>query len=298
MHYETLKSNLDRLFGKNRLARRLFYQLLDLLLLRSWHLHREVKLWARDHAGQPAHILDAGTGFGQNAYWLSRRSPKWSVLAVDKRKDRVCACNQFFHEAGVDNVFCRTQDLTRLETPRAFELVLSVDVLTYVEEDVQTLTNLYDALKPGGMLLICSPTHRAGGIALDGQDLREEAQRGNAQRIRTGYDKQELRAKLRAAGFKKIAMRYIYGPAGRLSWLLSMRWPGQWLSRSSAVVALLPLYYLLVYPVCFVLNWLDMRRNHRRGMGLLVNAWKEEAPATRPDPIPADELTPVEAPRP
>ena len=272
MQYETLKVNLNGIFGTTRLSRQVFYHLLDLLLLRSWHIHREVRRWARQHGARPAHILDAGAGFGQNAYWLSRRSDKWSVLAVDVRQDQVCACNQFFHEAGVDNVFCRTQDLTALDERGAFDLALAVDVLTYVEQDVQVLTHFYDALKPGGMLLICSPTHLAGGIALDGQDLRRQARR-----VRTGYDKQELRDRLGAAGFRTIAMRYIYGPTGRLSWRISMKWPAQVLSALPVLVWLMPLYYLLVYPVCFVLNWLDTHRQHRRGMGLLVNAWKEPA---------------------
>ncbi|SDK77874.1 SAM-dependent methyltransferase [Catalinimonas alkaloidigena] len=269
MQYESLKTNLNDLFGTTGFYRKILYFLLDLLLLRSWHIHKEIKLWGRKLRKQSIHILDAGTGFGQNAWYLSRVSDKWSVLAVDVKEDQVCSCNSFFHQSGVDNVFCKTQDLNDLDRPDSFDLELSVDVLTYIQDDVQVLTNMYRALKPGGMLLICSPSRQAGTSTLDGADAMQLDSR-----IRPGYDKQELREKLCAAGFRKIAMRYIYGRAGRLSWLLSMKYPATLLQRSSAFLWLLIPYYMVVYPFCFVLNWLDMRWNHRSGMGLLVKAWK------------------------
>lgn len=269
MQYDNVKSKLGNFFSRNGLSRKLFYKLLDLLLLRAWHIHKELRSWASKYKDKQAHILDAGTGFGQHAYYLSKLSQKWSIYAVDIKKDHVCDCNSFFHGEGINNVFVQTQDLTQLHMDEVFDLILSVDVLTYISDDVAVMKNLCKALKPDGMAILCSPSIQAGTAAFDGSySVTEEG------RIRPGYDKKELRNKLTEAGFTKISMRYIYGKSGKLSWLLSMKIPTAILDLSPYFAVLLPFYYIVTYPISYALNWLDMRWNHKKGMGLLVKAWK------------------------
>ncbi len=83
MQYDPIKKSLGKVFNKTPLLRILFYKLLDLLLLRAWHVKREIRIWARNTrleenlrgiAGQNQepplrgamrNILDAGSGFGQ-----------------------------------------------------------------------------------------------------------------------------------------------------------------------------------------------------------------------------------------
>jgi hypothetical protein len=48
----------------------------------------------------------------------------------------------------------------------------------------------------------------------------------------------------------------------------------QLLNVSKLFFVLLPFYYLLVYPFCFLLNWMDVRGDHATGTGLIVKAWK------------------------
>lgn len=269
MQYDDIKLRLGNIFNRNTLTRRCFYWLLDLLLLRAWHIHKEIRRWARESVSKQAHILDAGAGFGQHSYYLSRFSDKWSIYAVDIKQEQICDCNSFFYNQGINNVFFQTQDLTELDKAETFDLILSVDVLTYIEDDVQVMKNFHRALKPDGMVLLCSPSLQAGTAAFDGR------QRANYEgRVRNGYGKKELREKLTQAGFSKIAMRYIYGKAGKISWKLSLKYPMAMLDISQYFAYLLPFYYLLTYPACYALNWLDMRWNHKKGMGLLVKAWK------------------------
>jgi SAM-dependent methyltransferase len=269
MQYDDIKLRLGSFFSRNSLSRKLFYWLLDLLLLRAWHIHKEIRRWVREGNSKQAHIMDAGAGFGQHAYYLSRFSNKWCIYAADIRREQICDCNAFFYSQGINNVFFQTQDLTELDKNDTFDLILSVDVLTHIEDDVQVMKNFHKALKTDGMLLLCSPSLQAGTAAFDGrQGSRYE------NRVRNGYGKKELREKLTQAGFTKIAMRYIYGKAGKFSWKLSLKYPMAMLDTSKYFVILLPLYYLITYPICYVLNWLDMRWNHKKGMGLLVKAWK------------------------
>ena len=43
MQYDPIKRSLGKVFNKNPFLRKLFYQLLDLLLLRAWHIRKELR---------------------------------------------------------------------------------------------------------------------------------------------------------------------------------------------------------------------------------------------------------------
>ena len=151
MHYDPIKRTLGEFFNQTPALRKVFYKLLDLLLLRAWHVHRELKKW-RKTAPEKAHILDAGAGFGQYTYYMSRWSEKSCILAIDVKDEQVADCNNFFHAIGKENVLFKVDDLVTFCKPDAFDLILCVDVMEHIEEDVQVLTNYYNSLKKGGMV--------------------------------------------------------------------------------------------------------------------------------------------------
>ncbi len=65
MEYDPMiKNKLGVFFNKSPFLRKTFYSLLDLLLLRTWHIHKQLNLWEKT-APKEAKILDAGMGFGQ-----------------------------------------------------------------------------------------------------------------------------------------------------------------------------------------------------------------------------------------
>jgi methylase of polypeptide subunit release factors len=66
------------------------------LLLRAWHIQRELRAWSSDKKDRSLAIYDAGAGFGQYSYWLSGRSPKWTITAIDVKDEQVADCNAFF----------------------------------------------------------------------------------------------------------------------------------------------------------------------------------------------------------
>lgn len=269
MQYDPIKRVLGEAFNKTPLLRRLFYNLLDLLLLRTWHVHKELEAWAKDKKEAPLRILDAGSGYGQYSYYLSGMSPKWQILAVDVKEEQVADCNQFFRSIGRDNVLFRIEDLVTYQAPETYDLVLSVDVMEHILEDVEVFKNFYASLKPGGMVLISTPSDQGGSDVHD-----DEESSFIEEHVRDGYNIQEIQDKLRTAGFKKIEARYQYGTPGKISWRLSMKYPIQMLGVSKAFFAILPVYYLATYPLSFVLNWLDTKNAHKTGTGLIVKAWK------------------------
>ena len=46
MQYDPIKRVLGDVFNKTPFLRRVFFKLLDLLLLRTWHVHKELREWA------------------------------------------------------------------------------------------------------------------------------------------------------------------------------------------------------------------------------------------------------------
>jgi hypothetical protein len=53
-----------------------------------------------------------------------------------------------------------------------------------------------------------------------------------------------------------------------------MKYPILMVNVSRLFFILLPLYYLVTFPVSLLLNYLDVNLEHRTGTGLIVKAWK------------------------
>lgn len=269
MQYDPIKRGLGSVFNRTPAMRKFFYNLLDLLLLRSWHIHKELYIWAKNMKNKPVHILDAGAGFGQYTYWLSRQNPNWNILAVDVKKEQVRDCNKFFREIGAEKVLFRIEDLTKFVAEESFDLILSVDVMEHIEEDVLVFQNFAKSLKPGGMLIISTPSDQGGS------DVTEEGESSFIEEhVRDGYNVDEIKNKILSAGFSKVEAYYSYGTPGSISWKLSMKYPIKLLGISKLFYAILPAYYAATYPFSFVLNWIDVNFNNKKGTGLIVKAWK------------------------
>lgn len=269
MQYDPVKRRLGVVFNSSPGLRKLFYRLLDLLLLRAWHIQRELKPWARSRSAEGTHIYDAGAGFGQYSYWLSGLLPQARITAIDVKEEQVADCNAFFQRIGRPQVKFEVGDVTRFQQPSAFDLVVCVDVMEHILEDEAALRCYSTSLKPGGMLIISTPSDQGGS------DVHEEGEGSFIEEhVRDGYNIDDIRAKCLRNGFSKVEARYSYGAPGKISWKLSMKWPLLMLQASKLFFVVLPFYYLLAYPIAFVLNMADVRMKHPTGTGLIVKAWK------------------------
>lgn len=269
MQYDPIKRILGNAFNQTPFLRRLFYHLLDLLLLRTWHVHRELRTWARGKRHQTISILDAGSGYGQYTYYLSGMSPQWQILAVDVKEEQIADSNRFFRQIGRPRVRFAVADLVTFQHPETYDLALSVDVMEHILEDVAVFKNIHASLKKGGLLLISTPSDQ-GGSDVHGDEESSFIE----EHVRDGYNIREIADKLQSAGFSNVQARYSYGKPGQVSWRLSMKYPILLLGKSKLFFVLLPFYYFITFPFCLILNWLDANGNHPSGTGLIVKAWK------------------------
>ncbi|HEY4799767.1 MAG TPA: class I SAM-dependent methyltransferase [Bacteroidia bacterium] len=269
MEYDPVKRSLGNVFNKSPFLRKLFYNLLDLLLLRAWHVHKELGVWCNEFGDKDKNILDAGAGFGQYSFWLAKRFKNARITSVDVKDEQVTDCNNFFQQVGLTNAKFEVADLTNFSHPDKYDLAISIDVMEHILEDVQVFKNIYASLKKGGMLLISTPSDQGGSDVHEGHE-------GSfiGEHVRDGYNINDIQDKLKLAGFSKIDVRYSYGTPGKISWKLSMKYPMQMLSASKLFFVLIPFYYLITYPLAFVLNYFDTYSTHKTGTGLIVKAWK------------------------
>lgn len=271
MQYDPVKRRLGAVFNRSPFLRKVFYRLLDLLLLRAWHVHKELRAWERTlpRPAVPASVYDAGAGFGQYSHWIASRHPDWPVLALDVKAEQVADCNDFFRRIGRPNVRFEVGDVTKHVVPNAYDLVVCVDVMEHIEEDEKAMANYAASLKPGGMLLISTPSDQGGS------DVHGEGESSFIEEhVRDGYNIRDIEAKLLRNGFSRVEARYSYGTPGKISWRLSMKWPLMMLNASKLCFLVLPFYYAVAYPVAYALNWADVSIAHTTGTGLIVKAWK------------------------
>jgi len=242
---------------------------LDLLLLRSWHIRKELRILAKG-GFMPSRIADAGSGFGQYVYYLSGKYPSAKITGLEIKEEQVADCNRFFTSINrSDSVSFEYADLTALDMQEAFDLILSVDVMEHIEDDRSVFKNLYSALNPGGYLLISTPSDQGGS------DVNHDHEESFIdEHVRDGYGVNDIEEKLRSTGFKDIDIRYSYGRPGKASWKISMKYPILMVNKSSLFLLLLPFYYIILFPISFCLNRADVRNSHTTGTGLIVKCRK------------------------
>lgn len=269
MQYEPIKKSLGRFFSHSLFLRKTLYFLLDLLLLRTWHVKKALRKIAAAYPCE-ASVLDAGSGFGQYTWRMSRMNRRWTIRAVDINEEQIADCNYFFTRTGLsDRVSFRTGDLTSLDEVECFDIILSVDVMEHIEEDVLVFRNFCRSLHNNGVLIISTPSDKGGS---DVHSANEES--FIDEHVRDGYSIEEITGKLTLAGFSNVEAGYTYGKPGNISWRLTMKYPVRMLNISYFFFLLLPFYYLVFFPVSFVLNIFDLCLMHKTGTGLLVTARK------------------------
>jgi 2-polyprenyl-3-methyl-5-hydroxy-6-metoxy-1,4-benzoquinol methylase len=274
MDYDPVKDRLGGFFWRRPARTRLFFKGLDLVFLRSWYVRRRLRAlldeMPRDRA---VRVLDAGTGFGQYAWWLVSTFPNVEVTAVDVKEEYLRRARGFIEgtrHAG--RVRFDVRDLTQpppASERGAYDLVLSVDVMEHIEDDRAVFRGFAEVLREGGHALVNTPSDLGGsGVTEEGGESFI------GEHVREGYAYEELREKLETAGLRVVGHEYTYGPAGSLAWRLLIKGPIRALNRSWAFAPLVALYYLPALPVGLALNAVDLAGRHRRGTGHLMVARK------------------------
>ena len=260
MQYDRIKHIIKSFIGGSVVLRKVFYLYLNLFFLRAWYVRKEIKKFFENKKDGKVSVLDAGTGFGQYSYFIAKKFKPLNITAVDINAEVIESNRNFINRTGLKNIKFEPADLTKMKYQNIFDLAICVDVIEHIKEDTLVLKNLHSALKDGGTLILTTPSEKSE------PDIEEH--------VRNGYSIDELKSKLKTAGFKDISIKYTYGKFGSLSWKLIIKIPGTFVGRFTPLLILLPFYYLFTAPIAFVLMWLDTKVKNETGTGLLVAARK------------------------
>jgi SAM-dependent methyltransferase len=270
MKYDPIKKIFGDVVRRSVILRKLLYKLLGLMFLREWYVKRELRNLLQGTNTRPK-IFDAGCGFGQYTYYCATRFPHTSVYAVDVKPEQIEDCTHFFRNSHIGNAQFAVEDLTQPLHADEFDLAISVDVMEHIPDDIGVFRNLYRGLRHGGKLLVNTPSDLGGSDAHGPEDesfIEEHA--------RNGYGVEEIRTKLTSVGFSVDKIKFTYGPWGSAAWRLGIKYPMQLLNINSALLLLLPFYYLVTLPFTLLLMYLDYAGENRVGTGLLVVATKTQ----------------------
>lgn len=270
MQYEPIKRSLGKFFS-GPFMRRVLYFLLDILLLRTWHVKKALRK-ARILFPSQASVLDAGSGLGQYTWRMARMNRGWKITGTDIDCEQINDCQKFFRKTGLsERVDFKCDDLADYRCPGTYDLILSVDVMEHIKEDEKVFRNFFDSLKAKGMLIVSTPSDQGGSDVHD-----EKGESFIDEHVRNGYSAAEIMQKLTSAGFIDINLSFTYGKPGSLSWLFLMKYPVKMLNISYLFFILLPFYYLVFFPVSVILNIFDVSLKHKKGTGLLVTGRREK----------------------
>jgi len=140
-------------------------------------------------------ILDVGCGTGGNLEWLARYAGNGRVAGIDLISTALKFCRERNHERLVQ------ASATGLPfADRSFDLITSFDVLVQIPgrgADDQAMREMFRVLKPGGIAFVRCAAYR---WMRSGHDRALGTERR--------YDLEELREKLKRAGFEVLRETY------------------------------------------------------------------------------------------
>lgn len=258
MQYDLVKDRFAKMIDKFPIFRKLFYFILDLLLLRQWYVKGKIKQYfAKD---DNIRFYDAGAGFGQYSWFVLRRYRNAKVEAVDLKTEYMNSFAKYCANDAEKDFNAQQADLVDYTPNNKFDAIIAIDILEHIENDRQVLHNFRKAIAENGKLIISSPSNF------------DESAKFVAEHVRPGYSKEDIYEKLESAGFKIDSFDYSYGKFGHIYWLLALKFPLQLIGVNKLFMLMLPIYYLIFYPIAFLFMCLDYFYDNKIGTGIIVVA--------------------------
>lgn len=268
IEYDPVKDKFAGIVKDSKILRRIFYFLLDIFFLRSWHIRRVLKRVGKklDKKGEWK-LLDAGCGFGQYDRFILEQFQHVKVHSIDVKEDYLKDNRRYFkNDIESDRITFYAADLLKFTSEIKFDVIICIDVLEHIEEDQMVMKNLSACLNKGALFLMHSPSHFSKEDAGDEDSFVGE-------HARAGYSKQEIDKKLMESDLLPEKIHYTYGKWGHRAWILSVKWPMLWFNKIS-LFAVFPLlvYYPVVMPFCLLMNLIDLYTKNEKGNGIYALA--------------------------
>ena len=248
---------------------RLRYYYSFITTLREWHVRRALKQFIDRELLKGGHVLDAGCGDGQHAYWIAKEYPQCQVVALDCDKVAIQRLTVFANEMRLKNLFTEIGYLEELCEADVYDLVLNGSVLYSIPDDHRVMRNIACALREGGMLVLYSHTKPGYLHRRDPEAVRRAQIETSTRHFSRDYSVPELRSLIEKSGLAIDRVDITYGWFGSLGYEIFHAFAGKRGFRYW-----FPLYLLLIHPLVLLLMLIDFQTKKQRGNGVLIIAHK------------------------
>jgi trans-aconitate methyltransferase len=219
-------------------------------------------------------IVDAGCGDGQHIFPYHRKFPRLRFWGIDKNDGHIAFCEKYCETMPPDSKpkFI-SQNLEDLQLENEADVLLSIGILQYIEQDRIVLENFYKTLKTNGNLILYTPVNGRMILPIYRRFFKKLNHYEKSQERRRIYSPSEILEKIKTAGFEIREQHFTYGTPGIIGHeIYSLLLMGIGNAGNGAWV-FAPLLLILL-PLILLLNQVDRLIPKKNGNGLLLLAQK------------------------
>lgn len=241
-------------------VKKFFYGLMGIPRIAEQNRARRVLRTIRktNLAGRPK-ILDAGFGDGFYSLWLAKQFPFAEITAIDNDKKNVKNLEFLVFRENLVNINVIHCDLTKIDFQSSFDLILCIDVLEHIEDDEKVLNNFFRALKPQSWLIIHVPQ-------VNQKFLFTKRNFGcGREHVREGYSQAGITSTLIKRGLELVKTEISFSPFASLAVEID---EAIWRTKFY-------LLWLAIYPILYIIGWIDSVYPVTKGQGFLIVAKKQ-----------------------
>ena len=217
-------------------------------------------------------VLDVGCGDGRVTAEIARRVPNGRALGIDASPSMIAACTQAHGDRA--NLAFRVADATSFRAEERFDVAVSFSALHWVADLRAAIRCIYEALRPGGTLVIGMGGAHQKEIAevFRGERWRSRiAKRGRSFHGRT---REELSTILSECGFSDVQVDVVEGARPYQDEKALLDWIMAWLPHATGLAG----EEALEFGRDIVAN---VRASSPSGQGLMLRSTMLAAKATR-----------------
>ncbi|MAF35943.1 hypothetical protein CL622_02390 [archaeon] len=124
---------------------------------------KDIDPWVLDHLSvKPGmSVLDIGCGSGKHLFKLSSLVENGTVIGTDISDVSLAKCQERIDKESHKNITIQNIDLTQLQenlSDKKFDRILASFSIYYTKNPEKTFNDIFNLLKPGGILFVCGPT--------------------------------------------------------------------------------------------------------------------------------------------
>jgi trans-aconitate 2-methyltransferase len=159
----------------------------------AWQLLKEVTFEGSEK------ILDIGCGDGKVTAKLASLLPDSKVVGIDASPNMIALCKSLY--GGIDNLSFSVGDATNFSFVGAFDVVVSFSTFHWIERKEEAFKNIFDALTPGGHLVLLTAAGNNSHLAKIAEADRWVRKMGERKITFYSVGKEEMSVLLLNAGF-------------------------------------------------------------------------------------------------